>query len=348
MSTNRLHPVGSIARALLGVLAGRSDEIVRDGRRLDPAVQAMLKLAGRFSPLDTHDVESSRSDMHRTAIFGPRGPKSVHSWERDLPGPAGPIRVRFYRDANLDPTPPAICFFHGGGWVIGDLDSHDGPCRVLAARSGAVVMSVDYRLAPEAPYPAAVEDSVAAYAWLSTHAGELGVDADAIALMGDSAGGNLAALVALAARDQGLRPPALQALVYPATDFTMSLSSVDTFADGFLLTRDAMEWFRGQYIDDAEQWRDPAASPLYADLEGVAPALVFTAGFDPLRDEGGAFAARLAGYGVPVSLRCFDDLIHGFYNLAVTQACVAAYEEVDDAVGHALRHGLPGSADGPA
>ena len=339
-STSRLHPVASIARSLLGAISGRSDEIVRDGRRLDPEVQAMLKLSDRVSPLDNRDVESARADMVRAAILGPRGPKSVHSWERDLPGPAGPLRVRFYRDANLEPSPPAICFFHGGGWVIGDLDTHDGPCRVLAARSGAVVMSVDYRLAPEAPYPAAVEDCLAAYAWLSEHAVELGVDAGAIALMGDSAGGNLAALVALAARDQGLRAPALQALIYPATDFTMSLNSIDTFADGFLLTRESMEWFRGTYLSDSGRWRDPAASPLYADLAGVAPALVFTAGFDPLRDEGQAYAARLADAGVPVVSRCFDELIHGFYNVAITRASVAAYEEVDDAVGHALHHGL--------
>ena len=166
------------------------------------------------------------------------------------------------------------------------------------------------------------------------------MNADAVALMGDSAGGNLAALVALAARDQKLRAPALQALVYPATDFTMSLNSIDTFAEGFLLTRDSMEWFRGQYLADSGRWRDPAASPLYADLAGVAPALVFTAGFDPLRDEGQAYAARLAEAGVPVVARCFDDLIHGFYNLAITRASVAAYEEVDDAVGHALRHGV--------
>lgn len=344
-STSRLHPVGSVARALLRALGGRGDEIVRDGRRLDPAVQAMLKLSGSVSPLENPDVEGSRADMARSAILGPRGPKSVHSWERDLPGPAGPLRVRFYRDADLEAAPPAICFFHGGGWVIGDLDSHDGPCRVLAARTGAVVMSVDYRLAPEAPFPAAVEDCIAAYAWLTKHAGQVGVDVEAIAVMGDSAGGNLAALVALAARDQGLRSPALQALVYPATDFTMSLPSIDTFAEGFLLTRNSMERFRGHYVADSKRWRDPAASPLYADLSGVAPALVFTAGFDPLRDEGGAFAARLAGYGVPVSLRCFDDLIHGFYNLAITQASVAAYEEIDDSVAHALRHGVPRSTE---
>lgn len=325
---------------MLAIAARRGEEVIRDGRRLDPQVQAMLRLAGRVSPLENRDVASSRRDMARAAILGPRGPQRVHSWERDLSGPDGPLRVRFYRDANLTTTPPAICFFHGGGWVIGDLASHDGPCRELAATSGAVVMSVDYRLAPEAPYPAAIDDCLAAYRWLSEHSGELGVDGDALALMGDSAGGNLAALVALGARDQGLRPPAVQALVYPATDFTMTSRSIDTFAEGFLLTRDSMEWFRGQYLPDSERWHDPAASPLYADVTGVAPALVFTGGFDPLRDEGRAYAAKLAEAGVPVVDRCFDDQIHGFYNIAITRSSVAASDEINHIVGAALRGDL--------
>ncbi|MEZ5374446.1 MAG: alpha/beta hydrolase [Microthrixaceae bacterium] len=336
----QMHPVGRAARALLRLGAGRGEEIVRDGRRLDPEVQALLRLAGRVRSDDTA-VEASRADMGRSVVFMPRSPSGVHVWERDLPGPAGPVRVRFYRDAEVGPGAPAICFFHGGGWVVGDLDSHHGPCGVLAQTSGAVVMSVHYRLAPEDPYPAAVEDAVAAYEWLVAHAGELGVDGERLAVMGDSAGGNLAALVALAVRDRSVQAPAVQALIYPATDFTMSLPSIDTFADGFLLTREAMHLYRHRYLSDEGEWRNPAASPLYADVAGVAPALVFTAGFDPLRDEGRAYAARLADAGVPVVDRCFDDLIHGFYNLAITRASVAAYTEVNRTVGAALRGELP-------
>ena len=327
----RMHPVGRVARVLIGLLARRGDEVVRDGRHLAPEMRTVLALVDRAAPREGRDVARARLDIGRSAMFGPPVPPGVHSWERDLPGPAGPLRVRFYRDARTEASPraAAICFFHGGGWVSGDLDSHDRPCRVLAQRTGAVVMAVDYRLAPEAPYPAGVEDCLAAYAWLVEHAGELGVDADRLAIMGDSAGGNLAALVALAARDQQLRPPALQVLIYPGCDFTMSQPSIDALSEGFMLTRESMRWYRNLYLPDADAWSGPAASPLFADPTGVAPALVFTAGFDPLRDEGRAYAALLAQAGVPVVDRCFDDLIHGFYNIGVTRATLMAADEVN-------------------
>ena len=342
-ATPRLHPVGRAARVLIGLLARRGDEIVRDGRRLAPEMRAVLAVAKRVAPTNDRDVARARIDIRRSVMVGPPVPPGVHTWERDIPGPAGDVRVRvrFYRDADTEPGAPAICFFHGGGWVVGDLDSHDPPCRVLAQRTGAVVMAVDYRLAPEAPYPAAVEDCVAAYAWLTKHAGELGVDADRLAVMGDSAGGNLAALVALAARDQGLRAPALQVLIYPGCDFTMGQPSIDTFAEGFMLTSESIRWFRNLYLPDSGAWRDPAVSPLFADPTGVAPALVFTAGFDPLRDEGRAYAALMAQAGVPVVDRCFDDLIHGFYNIGITRATLMAADEVNRTIAAALAGSHP-------
>ncbi|MFZ1440893.1 MAG: alpha/beta hydrolase fold domain-containing protein, partial [Candidatus Microthrix subdominans] len=161
-ATPRLHPVGRAARVLIGLLARRGDEIVRDGRRLAPEMRAVLAVAKRVAPTNDRDIARARIDIRRSVMVGPPVPPGVHTWERDIPGPAGDVRVRFYRDADTEPGAPAICFFHGGGWVVGDLDSHDPPCRVLAQRTGAVVMAVDYRLAPEAPYPAAVEDCVAA------------------------------------------------------------------------------------------------------------------------------------------------------------------------------------------
>ena len=169
----------------------------------------------------------------------------------------------------------------------------------------------------------------------------MGVDADRLAVMGDSAGGNLAALVALAARDQGLRAPALQVLIYPGCDFTMGQPSIDTFAEGFMLTSESIRWFRNLYLPDSGAWRDPAVSPLFADPTGVAPALVFTAGFDPLRDEGRAYAALMAQAGVPVVDRCFDDLIHGFYNIGITRATLMAADEVNRTIAAALAGSHP-------
>ena len=308
-ATPSLHPVGRAARVLIGLLARRGDEIVRDDRRLAPEMRAVLAVAKQVAPTNDRDVARARIDIRRSVMVGPPVPPGVHTWERDIPGPAGDVRVRvrFYRDADTEPGAPAICFFHGGGWVVGDLDSHDPPCRVLAQRTGAVVMAVDYRLA----------------------------------VMGDSAGGNLAALVALAARDQGLRAPALQVLIYPGCDFTMGQPSIDTFSEGFMLTSESIRWFRNLYLPDSGAWRDPAVSPLFADPTGVAPALVFTAGFDPLRDEGRAYAALMAQAGVPVVDRCFDDLIHGFYNIGITRATLMAADEVNRTIAAALAGSHP-------
>jgi acetyl esterase len=204
-------------------------------------------------------------------------------------------------------------FYHGGGWVIGDLETHDVQCRQVTAGAGIAVVAVDYRLAPEHKFPAAADDAWAATQWIVAHAGELGVDASRLAVGGDSAGGNLAAVVALMARDAGAPSIKLQVLVYPVTDVGAETRSYQDFAEGYMLTRDSMRWFIAHYLKAKEEALDWRASPLRArSLEGVAPALIVTAGFDPLRDEGAAYADRLRGAGVTVDYVCYGGMVHGF------------------------------------
>jgi acetyl esterase len=225
------------------------------------------------------------------------------------------IPVRVYRPAGVADSRrlPVLVYFHGGGWVIGDLETHDVLCRQLTAEAGVSVIAVDYRLAPEHKFPAAVDDAWSATRWIAAHAAELGVDADRLAVGGDSAGGNLAAVVALLARDAGGPRIALQILLYPVTDLLSESQSYADLADGYMLTRDSMRWFRAQYLakeEDAADWR---VSPLRApSLAGLPPALVVTAGYDPLRDEGEAYARRLREAGVNVDAVSFGGMIHGF------------------------------------
>ena len=228
---------------------------------------------------------------------------------------AGNIPVRVYRPvgASADAPLPALVYFHGGGWVIGDLDTHDVLCRQLTAEAGIVTVAVDYRLAPEAKCPAAADDAWTATKWVVANAGKLGIDAQRLAVGGDSAGGNLAAVVALMARDAGAPALRLQALLYPVTNVGVETRSYRDFADGYMLTRDSMVWFFEQYLpskDVASDWR---VSPLRASSHaGVAPALIVTAGFDPLRDEGEAYAQKLRDAGVTVDYLCYGGMIHGF------------------------------------
>ena len=230
-----------------------------------------------------------------------------------IPGPAGALRVRVYRPLSTEVL-PVVIWFHGGGWVVGTLASHDPVCRALANRTPCVVVAVDYRLAPEAPFPAAVEDAWAATRWVAEEALKLGGDARRLVVAGDSAGGNLAAAVALRARDSGLEL-ALQVLVYPVTDFDLDSESYLRLASGLNLTRAKMAWYWKQYLAGADG-SHPDASPLRApELGGVAPALVQTAEHDPLLSEGEAYAARLADAGVPVTLTRYEGMIHGFIRM---------------------------------
>jgi acetyl esterase len=281
---------------------------------LDPQARAFLD---RLKELGVPGIgelppEEARTtqDAAAAVVFGPVA--EVPCEDRTIPGPAGAIPVRVYRPS-ADPA-PVFVYFHGGGWVLGSLNTHHGVCATLARLAGCVVCSVDYRMAPEHRFPAALDDAWAATTWIAAHAEELGGLPGAVAVGGDSAGGNLAAVCALRARDTGV-PLALQLLVYPVTDADLDTSTYAEFADGYFLTRYSMEWFWGHYLPEGDRFH-PDASPLRAeDLSGTAPALVITAEFDPLRDEGEAYARRLEEAGVPVTLSRYDGMIHGFFRM---------------------------------
>lgn len=291
-------------------LVGRP--VVRDGQTLATDVQLMLLLQRltREPGAETLPMAEGREAIRRiTRMTGGRQPiGSV----RDLAVAGRPARL--YTPSGAAATGPALLFLHGGGFMHGDLDSHDAGCRFLAERSGVRVLAVDYRLGPEDPFPAAYDDALAAYRWLVEHAADVGADPERLAVGGDSAGGNLAAGVALDAARTGL-PLRFQLLVYPATDALRSTASADLFAEGFYLTRAYMDLANASYIGDSDP-ADPRLSPHYAEVpDGLAPAYVVTAGFDPLRDEGEVFARRLAEAGATVELRRFPGQIHGFFNV---------------------------------
>jgi acetyl esterase/lipase len=304
-------------RALSG---GRS--VIIDGNTLDPTLQLMLsgmRLVGIDGLVVDDDPAVSRTHF-RESLTGFPGPQ-IHVTVNDLsiPGPAGQIPVRHYQPASRGPTAveDLLVFYHGGGWAIGDLDAYDALCRLTCLDAGIHVLSVDYRLAPEHRAPAAVEDAYAAFRWASEHAGELGASPGRVAVGGDSAGGNLAAVVCQLARDSGDAAPVLQWLLYPRTDFTARTRSLSLFARGFLLTKRDMDWFESQYLGRSGiDPTDPRVSPLLAEsLAGLAPALIAVAGFDPLRDEGESYAAALRAAGTLVDLRSMRSLTHGFANL---------------------------------
>jgi len=253
--------------------------------------------------------------------------------DRTIPGPAGPIPVRVFSSGEPDPR-PLVAFFHGGGWVFGDLDSYDSMCRSLARAAGAVVVSVDYRLAPESPFPAGFEDCWAATRWLASSGQDVGGDAARLAVAGDSAGGNLAAAVALRARDEAGPTLRAQLLMYPALDPSMSSASYEENAEDPFLSRGEMEWSWPRYLGGMTGAPDPYAAPAYAaDLAGVAPAVILVAGHDPLRDEGVAYAERLRSAGVPTELELYEDMVHGF--LSFSRSLDVARKGLEDA-GHVL------------
>ena len=314
--------------------------VVVDGRVLNRRVQAIITVGDRLGlTSEEWDVQARRRQLRQASGIGMPRRQGIHVADRRIPGPAGEIPVRVYRRLGGPAEPPSIVYLHGGGWVVGDLDSHDGSCRLLADVTGCVVVAVDYRLAPEHPFPAAVEDSLAAYRWVQEHHAELGTEAGRVGVMGDSAGGNLAAVVAQVTRTGEVPAPVAQCLVYPGTDAHLDAPSHKLFGEGFFLTREGMEWFRAHYLPDPDDWDSPLASPLLEpDLSGVAPAVVVTAGFDPLRDEGRAYADRLAEAGVSVRYRCYDDMVHGFFGMGVLPEGMAIATEVCAAMGDLMHH----------
>ncbi len=300
---------------------------------LDPQCQAVLDAAAKApTAFDTDDpVEARRRYDAGTAAFATPSPDLAAVANGSLPGAAGQIPYRLYRPTTHDDAaPPLVVFFHGGGWIFGGIDSHDHVCRDLAHQAGAIVVSVDYRLAPEHKFPAAFDDSLAATRWLRDHADDIAADPKRMAVAGDSAGGNLAAAVCLAMRDAGESPPIFQYLIYPAVDLGCEHPSHTRLGTGYLLTRDGIEHCVNSYLSTPGEIDDPRASPLRADsLAGLPPALVQTAGFDPLSDEGAAYAERLRAEGGTATHTRYDGMIHGFVRMGA----------VVDVAGEALAEG---------
>lgn len=308
-----------------------------DGNTLDPTMQlalGTLKLSGEPGLTARDDVAYSRERIRQTTRAIDRNPVPVGAvHELSIPGPAGDIPARHYRPEH-DEVRPLLMYFHGGGWVLGDLDTHDNLCRLLCRDAGIHVLSVSYRLAPEHPAPAGLDDAYAAYRWALEHGAELGTREGVVAVGGDSAGGNLAAVVARQGREDSV-PPALQFLIYPATDQRGGSRSRALFANGFFLTAHDLNWCTEQYLGSSQlDVTDPRVSPLLADdLVGLPPALVVTAGFDPLRDEGEEYAERMRAAGVTVDCRRMSSLIHAFANFwPLGGGSVGAMAEITSAV----------------
>ncbi|TMQ92345.1 alpha/beta hydrolase [Actinomadura soli] len=325
-----LRAVFGLPNPIKRLIAGRPVRL--DGQQLDLDARLLLLMTrlegGR---LGAPTVEEARRGLQRGQTYLNRVPERAVG-RRDVD--AGGVPARLYTPEGLPEGSPLLVFYHGGGWVIGDLDTHDTVCRYLAVHADVRVLSVAYRLAPEHPYPAAAEDAVSAYEWAVANARDLDADRRAVAVGGDSAGGNLAAVVGVLAE----RRPAFALLFYPATDMTVRRRSRELFGEGFYLTDDDMTWFSDHYCPDVERRADPAVSPLLAgDLSGFPPTYLVTAGFDPLRDEGEAFARRLEEAGVPVAPRRQDDLIHGFVNM---WSLGGRFQEALSEAAGALRTGL--------
>ncbi len=300
---------------------------------VDPQAQMFLDMLTMMNvpPTNTQAVEDVRTAYDAMAQFSGTPEEVSKIEDRTLPGPAGEIPVRIYTPESTEPL-PILVFFHGGGWTIGSLNSYDGVCRSLANQTHCIVVSVDYRLAPEHKFPAAVEDAYAATAWVAEHAASIHGDSQRVAIGGDSAGGNLAAVVSHMARDKGSPKIVYQLLIYPATDyFIPGTPSIHENADGYYLTKDTMVWFWNHYANSEEDAQNPLMAPLRAtDFKGLPPALVITAEYDPLRDEGELYAAKLQEAGVSVTATRYNGMIHGFFTMAgiMDQSKVAIAETV--------------------
>jgi acetyl esterase len=316
------------ALALLG-----DHRIRRGDRTMDPKAQIVgefvksIRVPGYYPPLP----ELRQQLRTMVALMDEPAPALARIEDIEIPGPAGAIPARVY-DAAGAPARPVVAYFHGGGWVQGDLETHHGLCARIAQRAGVSVVAVDYRLAPEHPFPAGVEDCMAAYRWLRAHAADLGGDPSRVAVAGDSAGGNLSAVVSQQAALAGIPVPACQVLIYPAVDFSFDTESHKDLEDGHVIPRDRILWYTQQYVPAGVDHADPRLSPLRGgDLRGQPPALVISAGFDPLRDEAHAYADRLRAAGVDVVDREYPGQIHAFVSLtkAIPQGLACTWEVAD-------------------
>jgi acetyl esterase len=306
---------------------------------LHPQVQGLLAQMAEsgLPPLETLTVEQNREIIHQMGELAGPPEEVARIVDTAAPGPDGDVPVRVYVPESQGPL-PVLVYFHGGGWVIGSIDGTDAPCRALANRSASVVVSVGYRLAPEHPFPAGVDDAYAAVVWAAEKIGEYGGDGSRLAVGGDSAGGNLAAVVSQLAKARGGPPIAFQLLLYPATDRHDSSPSMTENAEGPLLTRAWMDWFFGHYLTGPDDGFDPRVSPARTeDLSGLPPALLITAEYDPLRDQGAEYARRLQAAGVAVEHLPFDGMIHGFFQMA---GVLDSGKEALDRAGAAVRAAL--------
>jgi acetyl esterase len=313
---------------------------------LDPQAKSYLDLLANIGAPPLHSLPAPQARISykkARAIAQPEPPEVASVAALAAEAPAGKIPLRSYRPIGSTATEllPVLVFMHGGGWTIGDLDTHDVVCREICNRAGCAVVSVDYRLGPEHRFPAAVDDAVAATPWIVSNADALALDARRIAVGGDSAGGNLAAVTALMLRDAGAPALVLQLLIYPATDFRCDTPSHAQNGSGYLLTREAIDYFSGCYLRGPQDITDWRASPvLAASFRGLPPAFVLTAGYDPLRDEGAQYAQVLRDAGVPVEYVCFEAQIHGFITMSkVVDAAVVAFDRCADALKRAFANG---------
>ncbi|MCC6558799.1 MAG: alpha/beta hydrolase [Polyangiaceae bacterium] len=326
--------------AVIRALAGR-ERRSPEGFLLDPQIQILLRASDLLGVTrwEDHSLRAARKLMNESAlVLGARPDAALSIRDIRVPAGGGEIGARVYAPAARGVGPlPIVVFYHGGGFVLGSLDSHDGECRALAAGAGVIVVAVDYRLAPEHRFPAATDDAVGAFRWIARSAASLGGDPARMAVAGDSAGGNLAAAVARETRGDALRP-VFQLLIYPGLDMTRSLPSHRHFRDGPLLTQRSMDYFLANCFHTDRDHRDPRASPLLAgDHAGGPPAMILTAGFDPLRDEGDAYAAALAAAGVPVDHRRYEGMVHGFFSMSAgINAAKAALADVISGLRRAL------------
>jgi acetyl esterase len=283
---------------------------------LDPLMSALLgqMKAEPQPPIWEMEPEAARAAF--AGLLAAVGPKDIPIGKTEnvtMPGPGGDLPLRIYSPVAAGGALPGLVFYHGGGFVLGDLDTHDGLCRILANEAGVRVVAVDYRLAPEHKFPAAVEDAIAALDWVEANAASIGVDANLLAVAGESAGGALAAIVAQNAKAKGGPKLMLQMLFFPVTQIGEETVSLHEFAEGYFLERKTIRWFFEQYLPENANLRDPRLSPLHAeDLGGLPPAYVMLAGFDPLRDEGLAYAEKLRAAGVDVTIANYPDMVHAF------------------------------------
>jgi acetyl esterase/lipase len=326
----QLRALLSLPRPILRALAGGGVTYLA-GRTLDARLQFLASQARGLPPLSRFTPAEARiGSAANLAPLAGRPAPGVRIEALTVPGGAGAVAARAYRPADQDPAAALILFAHFGGGVIGDLDTCEVFCTLLAAGARAPVLSVDYRLAPEHRFPAALEDMLAAYRWARTESPRFGAPADHVAVAGDSMGGNFAAVIAQEMRRLGEPQPAFQLLIYPALDVAGESPSMTTYAEAYPLSRATMEWFMGHYMGPEDSPGDPRLSPLRAaDLSGLAPAIIVTAGFDPLLDQGEAYARRLRAAGVKVVYRCYDHLAHAFTAFTgVAPAAEAACREI--------------------